>query len=115
MFDIVGHLDLIKVFGYYPKCDVKIIAKKAIEAIADEKMVVEINTAGIRKKINEAYPSVELLEMIKKANIDITFGSDAHSIDQIGFGYDEVVTLAKKVGYTKCVTFKNKVKEFVLF
>jgi histidinol-phosphatase (PHP family) len=80
MFDIVGHLDLIKVFGHRPKKnDIKLIANKAIEAIADIKMVVEINTAGIRKKVNEFYPSIELLEIIKKSGIDITFGSDAHS------------------------------------
>jgi len=66
IFDIVGHLDLIKVFGYRPQGNIKEIAKRAIEVIADNKMVVEINTAGIRKAVNEPYPSVELLEMIKK-------------------------------------------------
>jgi len=112
MFDIVGHLDLIKVFGYYPKCDVKIIAKKAIEAIADEKMVVEINTAGIRKKINEAYPSVELLEMIKKANIDITFGSDAHSKTQVGFKLKECYEMAQMIGFKRVVYFENREKKY---
>jgi histidinol-phosphatase (PHP family) len=112
MFDIVGHLDLIKVFGHRPKNDMKIIAKKAIEAIADNKMAVEINTAGIRKKVNEVYPSVELLEMIKKSNIDITFGSDAHSKSQVGFYLKESYELAKMIGFKRIVYFENREKRY---
>jgi histidinol-phosphatase (PHP family) len=113
MFDIVGHLDLIKVFGHRPKNDIKLIAKKAIEAIADNKMTVEINTAGIRKKVNEVYPSVELLEMIKKANIDITLGSDAHSKKQVGFKIKESYELAKIIGFKKVVYFENREKKYL--
>jgi histidinol-phosphatase (PHP family) len=113
MFDIVGHLDLIKVFGYRPQQnDIKLIAKKAIESIADNKMVVEINTAGIRKKVNEVYPGVELLEMIKKANIDITFGSDAHSKSQVGFYLKESYELAKMIGFKRVAYFENKEKKY---
>ena len=43
-------------------------------------------------------------------NIDITFGSYAHEIEQVGFKYDEVVSLAKEIGYTKCITFDNREK-----
>jgi len=112
LFDIVGHLDLIKVFNYKPKDNIKKIAKKAIEAIADNQLVVEINTAGIRKKVNEFYPSVELLEMIKEFKIDITFGSDAHSKGQVGFNLKEVYKLAKYLGFKRVVYFENREKRF---
>jgi len=109
-FDIVGHLDLIKVFNFKPKDNIKIIAKKAIEAIADNKMVVEINTAGIRKKVNEPYPSAELLEMVKQYNIDITFGSDAHTPQQVGFYLKECYNFAKLLGFKKVTYFENREK-----
>jgi len=109
-FNIVGHLDLIKVFDFKPKEDIKKLARNAITAIADNKMVVEINTAGIRKKVNEPYPSIHLLEMIKEYNIDITFGSDAHSKNQVGFMLKECYNIAKFLGYKKAVYFKNKQK-----
>jgi len=112
LFDIVGHLDLIKVFDFHPKKDIKKIAKKAIEAIADNKMVVEINTAGMRKKVNEFYPSITLLEMIKKSDIDITFGSDAHSKDQVGFNLKEAYNLAKQLGFKKVTYFENREKKY---
>jgi len=109
-FDIVGHLDLIKVFNFKPKSDIKKIAKKAIEAIADNKMVVEINSAGIRKKVNEIYPSINLLEMLKEYNIDITFGSDAHSPNQVGFYLKEALEIAKNIGFKEAVYFENREK-----
>jgi len=113
MFDIVGHLDLIKVFGYQPKGDIKEIAKNAIEAIADNKMVVEINTAGIRKKVNEFYPSIHLLEMIKEYNIDITFGSDAHNKNQVGFHLKEAYELSKQLDFKRVAYFENREKKYI--
>lgn len=52
-------------------------------------MVLEINPAGLRKPINETYPSKQLLELAYELGIDITFGSDAHSVEQVGFMYEE--------------------------
>jgi histidinol-phosphatase (PHP family) len=114
-FNIVGHLDLIKVFKYLPKKDTRLIAQKALKAIKEANMVIELNGAGLRKPIKELYPSKELLEMAYEFNIPITFSSDAHSIEQIGFGYEKAITLAKSIGYTKAVTFKQREQELVTF
>ena len=110
LFDIVGHFDLIKVFRFLPKKDIRILANDALKQIKKTGMVLEINPAGLRKPIGETYPSKQLLELAYEMNIDITFGSDAHEIEQVGFKYDEVVSLAKEIGYTKCITFDNREK-----
>jgi histidinol-phosphatase (PHP family) len=114
-FDIVGHLDLIKVFKYMPKEDVRILAKNVLKAIKNANMVLELNTAGLRKPVGEIYPSRQLLEEAYTLEIPITFSSDAHSIDQVGFGYDLATALAKEVGYTKAVTFQERDKQLVTF
>ncbi len=114
-FDIVGHLDLIKIFKFFPKKDIKKIAYQTMQDIKKSKMVLEINSSGFRKPISEQYPSKELLELAYELDINITFGSDAHEIEQIGFGYDKIVKLAREVGYTKCVSFKNRDKKIVVF
>ena len=114
-FDIVGHLDLIKVFKYMPTKELRLMAGKALKAIKKSNMVLEINTAGLRKPIKEIYPSKLLLEEAYSLNIPITFGSDAHAVDQVGFAYDEAVVLAKAVGYTKVVTFEQRDRELVSF
>ena len=114
-FDIAGHLDLIKVFKYLPKQDVRILASEALKAIKTSNMVLELNAAGLRKPIAEIYPSRALLEEAYALDIPITFASDAHSIEQVGFGYEAASTLAKEVGYTQAVTFKDRDKELVIF
>ena len=115
LFDIVGHFDLIKVFRFLPKKDIRILANDALKQIKKSNMVLEINPAGLRKPIEETYPSRQLLEVAYEMNIDITFGSDAHEVDQVGFKYDEVVALAKEIGYTKCITFENREKIVIDF
>jgi len=114
-FDIVGHLDLIKVFKYLPQKDIRLIAKDALKAIKKSNMVLELNGAGVRKPIGEIYPSRHLLEMAFELNIPITFSSDAHAVEQVGFGYGEAVAMAKGVGYTKTVSFKQKERRLVTF
>ncbi|MEA3492135.1 MAG: histidinol-phosphatase HisJ [Campylobacterota bacterium] len=114
-FDIVGHFDLIKVFKYMPTKDIRLLADKALKMIKKSNMVLEINTAGLRKPIKEIYPSKLLLEEAYTLEIPVTFGSDAHEVDQVGFAYDQAVSLAKSVGYTKAVTFEQRDRELVIF
>ncbi len=112
-FDIVGHLDLIKVFKFMPTKDIRLLAKDALRAIKDSSMVLEINTSGLRKPIGEMYPSVELLQEAYTLDIPITFGSDAHKVEQVGAGLDSAYTMAKSIGYTKAVTFKHRERQLV--
>ncbi len=114
-FDIVGHLDLIKIFKFMPKKDIRLIASNALKAIKKSGMVIELNAAGLRKPCKEIYPSPLLLEMAYELDIPITFSSDAHAIGQVGFKYDEVTQLAKKIGYTKAVTFEQREGQLVTF
>jgi len=114
-FDIVGHLDLIKVFKFMPKTDIRLLAKETLDAIAKSPMTLELNAAGLRKPIGEIYPSKVLLEMAYERDIPITFGSDAHSVAQVGFGYESVKKLAQAIGYTQAVTFQERQRELVTF
>ncbi|NEW60744.1 histidinol-phosphatase [Sulfurovum sp. bin170] len=114
-FDIVGHLDLIKVFKFMPSKDIRLIAKNALIAIKKSGMVIELNGAGLRKPIKEIYPSASLLEVAYELNIPITFSSDAHTPEQVGFGYSKATALAKEVGYTKAVTFERRQQQLITF
>jgi len=114
-FDIVGHLDLIKVFNFIPKKDIRNIATNALKAIKKSNMVIELNSAGLRKPIKEIYPSPLLLELAYEMDIPITFSSDAHAIGQVGYKYKEAIALAKKIGYTKAVTFEQRQPQLITF
>ncbi|RLA71648.1 MAG: histidinol phosphate phosphatase [Epsilonproteobacteria bacterium] len=115
LFDIAGHLDLIKVFKFMPTQEITEIAEQALLAIKAADMVLEINVAGYRKPIAEAYPSPDLLERAFTLEIPITFGSDAHKPEQVGLYRKKAEALAKSVGYTHCATFKNRKRTLVQF
>lgn len=115
LFDIVGHLDLIKVFNFLPKKDIRIIAKDALKAIKKADMVIELNMAGLRKPTGEIYPSATLMQSISELDIPITFSSDAHEPNQVGLYKEQVISLAREFGYEKCAVFKNRDRELIKF
>ncbi len=115
LFQIVGHIDLMKLFNFLPKKDIKILAKDAISEIKKANMAVEINGAGFRKDVKEQYPSSNILEMLLEYDIPITFGSDAHSIEQVGFMLDNNIEVAKSLGFSKFVIFRDKEMVLIKF
>jgi histidinol-phosphatase (PHP family) len=115
LFDIVGHLDLIKIFKFLPNKDIRMISNNALKAIKQSNMIIEINAAGFRKPINEPYPSQSLLEVVYELDIPITFASDAHEIDHIGFKYDEIIELVKNIGFSKVMIFNQRDKKLINF
>lgn len=108
LFDIVGHLDLIKVFKFMPEADILLLAAPALDAIAESGMAMEINVAGYHKPVAEAYPSPELLAAAHARGIPVTFGSDAHAPEQVGRFRAEAEALAREAGYRECVYFRNR-------
>ena len=108
LFNIVGHLDLIKVFNKRSKKDIRELAKDTIRAIKKANMVVEINTAGLRKPIKEQYPCKNLLELIYEEGINITFSSDAHKVEDVGVDLMKAKQIAKDIGFSKCAYFHKK-------
>jgi histidinol-phosphatase (PHP family) len=113
MFDIVGHLDLVKIFGYRPDRDYTDVLRDAMKAIKENGLVVEINTAGLRKPVREIYPSVKILEIIKEMNIPLTLGSDSHKPDDVGRDFDLAVELVKKYGDGKITLFDKRQRKEV--
>ncbi len=115
LFQIIGHIDLIKLFKYLPKKDIRLIAKNAIKEIKKSDMVVELNSAGLRKPVQEIYPSSNIMELLAEYDIPITFSSDAHKIDDINYKKKEILKYANSFGYKKCAVFRKKERTMVNF
>lgn len=111
LFQIIGHFDLLKVFDNPPPSAMLPKLRTTLESIKDNACVLEINSAGLRKPCAEQYPSREILQIAKKLEIPITFSSDAHSIEQVGAGYEICRDLALSLGYTHICAFKDKERE----
>lgn len=108
LFQIVGHIDLLKLFGQQMPTSQIPKLLRALESIADNHLAIELNASGWRKPINECYPSLHVLQEAYKKGIPITFGSDAHSIEHIGFKYNYLLEMARHVGYTHALYFRQK-------
>lgn len=113
LFNILGHLDLIKVFDFRPEGDILEIVTPALEVIAKEDLVIEINTNGLNKPVNEFYPSYEILEQAYQLGVKVTLSSDAHSAKRVGENLDQVKELLKEIGYQEVATFENKKRKMV--
>jgi len=114
-FEIVGHLDLIKVFGHKPERDIRELAEEALDAIAAAEMSLELNAAGWRKPVAEAYPSLDLLRMAYDRKIPITFASDAHKPEQVGWKMRDLKLLAREAGYSEAASYRNKERQMHKF
>ncbi|KXS39368.1 MAG: histidinol-phosphatase (PHP family) [Candidatus Frackibacter sp. T328-2] len=113
LFDIIGHLDLIKVFDHHPQEDVLKYAELALQTIADQGLCLEINTNGLNKPVNEMYPSIQLLERAYELDIPVTLSSDAHSPERVGEKLVTAKKMLKEIGYNKLATFKNRELELI--
>ncbi len=116
LFNIVGHFDLMKVFKFLPKKNqVEDLAEPTLRKIAKSGMVLEINGSGYRKPVKEPYPSPKIIEMAWDFKIPITFGSDAHSPNQVGLYHEQIEREAKRIGYREMAIFKNRKIEMIKF
>lgn len=106
LFHVAAHLDLPKKFGHRPpdKTIAELVAP-VLDAIAGNNMALELNTSGLKRPAREVYPSTQILQMAHERKIPICFASDAHSPNDIGYGFDQAVRAAKDAGYTEAVLF----------
>ncbi len=111
LYDVVGHIDLPKKFGYRPDVNaIEEMASPALDRVSKAGMAVEINTSGLRKPVGEIYPSEALLRLARARGIPICFGSDAHHPDLVGADFDQAVLLARTAGYTHYAEFAKREK-----
>ena len=101
LFTILGHLDLVKKFGYRPTRTLAGELDRLVERVARAGVLVEINTAGLHRPVGEAYPTLDILRRLCAAGVAVTFGSDAHRPQEVGRDFDHAVALAQAAGYTE--------------
>lgn len=111
LFETIGHCDLPKKFGIRPQQDCTALYEKFLDAVVRADCAIELNTAGLRKDCREIYPSRGILELAFQKGVPITFGSDAHAPEEVGMNLEDAVELARSVGYTETVRFKQRQRE----
>ena len=109
LYDVVTHFDLPKRGGDRPRDrDLPDLVMPALDKIALAGMAIEINTSGLRHPVDEMYPAPQILAWACEREIDITFGSDAHTPENVASNFDRAVALAREAGYTHSVRFRGR-------
>jgi len=108
MFDIIGHADLIKKFDPPRPACLHRLYDETVAVLSRCQVAVEINTAGWRVPAREAFPAAEFLARCARAWVPVTFGSDAHRPEQVGYEWERAVNLLKEVGYREIACFRAR-------
>lgn len=111
--DIVGHFDIPvrtakPIIGYEPDRYEDLI-RDILRIIIQRQLVLEINSAGLRKPARNLMPDQFILKWFVEMGGDlVTIGSDAHQVDQVGMDLDTVIHALQDHGLFHIARFTNR-------
>lgn len=112
-FDVVGHLDKIKMHNKGRWFDEKsswyvLLADKALDLIAAKGLLVEVNTRGIyKKRSEELFPGKDILCKLNKKGVRLVLSSDAHHPSELNAYFSEALKILKDCGYSSTWIYDN--------
>ncbi len=107
--DILGHVDVIKKFGFrLPEKEMEPYWRRTAALLAETGVCLELNTAGLDAPVGECYPGGRLLELCAAAGVPVTLGSDAHAPDQVGRHFPEAVECLRRAGFREISRFTQR-------
>ncbi len=78
-------------------------------ALVKADKALEVNTSGLRQKLGETMPNLELLRRYRRSGGKlVTLGSDAHCAEDLGGGIDEGMELLKAAGFTEFTIYEKR-------
>lgn len=113
-FDILAHMDVVKRYGFdyygpYDPTKYEPEIRAVLHACIERNIALEINTSTLRRPIMEATPSLEVMQWYLEAGGRwITFGSDAHHIEHLGYGHEHVEQMLMDAGVDNYTRFERR-------
>jgi len=113
VIDIVAHIDLPKLKSTLSTDEWLPLAEPTIEALAEVNAAgrvttFEINTSGRDKNVERFFPEEEMVALLCKAGVPVSFGSDAHDPRHVARYFDEAFALAQRCGYKEMTYFLQR-------
>ena len=115
--DIVTHFDLPKKFDKRIEDKDMIMGKvnETLELVKKHDLTIEINTSGLRKKVKEQYPHIDIIKKIFELGIPILLGSDAHKPEDVAYEFKNIAKMLKNIGFNQFAHFEKRKRSFVDF
>lgn len=111
LFNIAAHPDLIKIASvdrfrrWLNTSAAEELVGTALRELRDAGMAMEVSSAGLRKPCREIYPAPLFMRLARELNVPIAFASDAHTTDDVAYGFSRLLTYARAFGFTESVSF----------
>jgi histidinol-phosphatase (PHP family) len=115
IFDIIGHCDLIRIFGYKPTIDLEPYYRKLARTMRKHEITFEVNTNGRNRPLADFYPDRKFLYIFREEHVTVCVNSDAHMPMRVGQYFDEAYELLRYVGFTEMAVFDKRVRKMVPF
>lgn len=109
----MAHLDLIKIFKFFPTQDLTDLYHETLDVIKSNDISMEISTAGLRKPIGEIYPEKKLIQMAKDKGITFTIAADAHTANDLCLNYDKLEALLREMNITEVAIYHQHKRTLV--
>ncbi len=113
IFDIIGHCDLIRIFGYKPTCDPEPYYRELARTMKKHDIVFEVNTNGRNKPVADFYPDPRFLRIFSEEKVAVCVNSDAHMPVRVGQYFDDAYQLLKSAGFKEMAIFSRRKRRFV--
>ncbi|MCE2928939.1 MAG: histidinol-phosphatase HisJ family protein [Candidatus Caenarcaniphilales bacterium] len=113
LVDSMAHLDLIKIFKFFPTENLDELYSETLDVIKDADLSIEISTAGIRKPIGNIYPDNKIIEMAKSKDISFTIAGDAHAAHDLSHNYDKLEKLLRDLDIQEVAIYHKHQKTLV--
>jgi histidinol-phosphatase (PHP family) len=115
LFDIIGHCDLIRIYGYRPSSDLEPLYRNLARIMKNHNVAFEVNTNGRNRPLADFYPDRKFLHVFREENVPVCVNSDAHMPSRVGQYFDEAYELLRYVGFTEMAVFDKRVRRMVSF
>ncbi|MFH1831695.1 MAG: histidinol-phosphatase HisJ family protein [bacterium] len=118
-FDVVGHIGYACRYSPYTDPALKYEDQKNLLDMIFKKIIengkgIEINTAGLARKLGFTHPEYGVIKRYKELGGQIiTIGSDAHSSSSIGSNFEVVIKQLAEIGFKYVTYFENRQPVFV--
>lgn len=107
--DILGHFDLVTKFNegnrfFDPETPrLRGFALEALEALAAQDVIFEVNTGAISRGWRTApYPAVFLLKEMRRRNARVCITGDSHAAGALLTGFGQAKALLEQCGFSSC-------------
>ena len=113
LYDIIGHCDLIRIYGFKPSYDPEYLYRRLAKAMKKNDVAFELNTNGRNRPLADFYPDRRFLHIFREENVPVCINSDAHFPARVGQYFDEAYELIKSAGFKETAVFSSRERRMV--